>query len=216
MEQQRQRLGGIALVTGGVLSIVGYFLSGSLVRGDDHARFTNPHFLPLYAIGFVGAVLSVLGLPAILAFVGDRFPRLALVGYAGTFLALVLLNVGEGVIEAFVKPYLATHGGIPDTVGTGLDIYFLAALVCTVIGLVALGVVVLREKRFAPWVGVLLLVAAPLAFVGDALPGPFVELADYCVFVALIAIGLRSVRDDERRLPAAERERVFEPVEGRS
>jgi hypothetical protein len=22
-------------------------------------------------------------------------------------------NIGEGVIEAFVKPYLATHGGIP-------------------------------------------------------------------------------------------------------
>jgi hypothetical protein len=25
----------------------------------------------------------------------------------------VMLNIGEGVLEAFLKPYLATHGGIP-------------------------------------------------------------------------------------------------------
>ena len=198
LAQQRARLAGIALVVGGALSIAGYILSGVLVRGSDDARFTNAHFLPLYAIGLTGAFLSVLGLPAVLVAHGERAARLTLVGFVGTYAALAMLNVGEGIIEAFVKPYLATHGGIPDNVPTGLSVYFLIATLFTVVGLVALGIAVIRAKVFGWWVGALLIAAAPLSFVGEALPGALAELADYCAFAALITIGWRVARRARR------------------
>lgn len=202
---QLHRLAGFALVAGGVLSIAGYILSGTLVRGSDDERFTNPHFLPLYAIALTGAFLSVLGLPAVLAAHREHVTRLLVVGYAGTFVALAMLNAGEGVIEAFVKPYLATHGGIPDNAPTGLGIYFLVATVATVVGLVALGIAVIRAKVFGWWVGALLIAAVPLSFLGESLPGALAELADYCAFAALIPIGWRVAR------PAAPRTRPFSP-----
>jgi hypothetical protein len=194
LAHQRNRLAGAALVAGGALSIAGYLLSGSVARESGDARYTDPHFLPLYAIALFGAFLTVLGLPAVLAAHGDRFPRLTLVGYVGTFGAFAMLNLGEGIIEAFVKPYLATHGGIPDDVPTGLDVYFLVALIVTFVGLIALGVAVIRAGVFGWWVGALLIAAAPLSMVGNALPGPFAELADYCAFVGLITIGWHVAR----------------------
>jgi hypothetical protein len=194
LAQQRNRLAGIALVAGGTLSIAGYILSGTLVRTSGDARFIDARFLPLYAIALVGAVLSVLGLPAILAAHGERAPRLTLVGYIGTFVALATLNVAEGVIEAFVKPYLVTHGGIPDDVGTGLDVYFLIATLFTIVGLISLGIAVIRAGVFPWWVGALLIASVPLSFVGQALPEPLVELSDYFAFAALITIGWRVAR----------------------
>ncbi|HEV8462677.1 MAG TPA: hypothetical protein VGQ38_18395 [Gaiellaceae bacterium] len=204
---QLNRLAGAALVAGGSLSIAGYLLSGTLVRGSDHARFTNPHFLPLYSIALAGASISTLGLPAILAAHGERARRLTLVGYVGTFAALAMLNVGEGVIEAFVKPYLVTHGGIPDNVPTGLALYFLVATLFTAVGLISLGVAVLRAKVFAWWVGALLIAAVPLSMVGQALPGPLVELADYCAFAALITIGWRVAKPTTQTMRGFSRER---------
>jgi hypothetical protein len=204
---QLSRLAGVALVVAGALSIAGYLLSGSIVTGSDHARFTNPHFLPLYSIALAGAFISLLGLPAILTAHAGRATRLTLVGYVGTFAALAMLNVGEGVIEAFVKPYLVTHGGIPDNAPTGLAIYFLVATIFTAVGLIALGVAVLRAKVFGWWVGALLIAAVPLSIVGQALPGPLVELSDYCAFAALITIGWRVANPATQTMRGLARER---------
>ena len=200
---QRSRLAGIALVAGGVLAIAGYVLAGTFVRGSGDARFTDPRFLPLYSIALVGAAVSVLGLPSILAAQGGRAARLTLVGYVGVFATLVLFNVAEGVVEAFVKPYPVTPGGIPKDAPTGLAVHFLAVTVVMVVGLISLGVAVLRAGVLPWWVGALLLASVPPSIVGQALPGPLAELGDYCAFLALIAIGWRVARQvggRERRL----------------
>jgi hypothetical protein len=195
----RNRLAGIALAAGGALSIAGYILSGTGVREDGDARFADPHFVPLYGIALAGAVLSVLGFPAVLTAHGERVGRLMLVGYAGTFVALAMLNLGEGVIEGLVKPYLVHHGGIPDNAPTSLGIYFLIATIAIVVGLISLGVAVIRAKVFGWWVGALLIASVPLSFFGETFPPPLAELADYCAFVALIAIGWRVWRTAEAR-----------------
>ena len=87
-----------------------------------------------------------------------RFPRLTAVGYAGTLAALVMLNLGEGVIEGFVKPYLVTHGGIPDPDPTGFAEFEAVALLAAVAGLICLGTAVLRGRVLPRWIGVLLVV----------------------------------------------------------
>lgn len=189
LTSHRSRLAGMALVAGGTLSITGYVLTGTVIGSSGDGRFTNSLWMPLYSIALAGAILSVLGLPAILAAHGTRAARLTLVGYVGTFTALVMLNVSEGVIEGFVKPYLVNHGGIPKHDPAGFNVYFGVASLFVVVGLISLGIAVMRARVFARWVGVFLIASVPLSFVGQGLPGPLAEIADYFAFLALITIG---------------------------
>jgi hypothetical protein len=188
LASQRNRLAGGALAVGGILTIVGFFVTTALYGGSGDERFTHPLFPALYSIGLAGVILSILGFPAILAAQKGRAPRLTLVGYVGTLTTIVMLNLGEGVVEAYVKPYLATHGGIPNE-PTSFTIYFVVAALFMLVGLVALGVALIRAKVFSWWVGALLIAAAPASFVGTSLPGPLALLGDYLAFAAFIVIG---------------------------
>jgi hypothetical protein len=206
LDSQRQRLAGMALVVGGALTIAGYFITGALFGSSEDERFNHSLFTPLYSIALVGVVLSILGLPAVLAAHKEREARLTLVGYVGTLTALVMLNLGEGVIEAFIKPYLANHGGIPDA-PNGLGIYFGIAFLFVIVGLPSLGIAVIRAGVLPRWVGALIVTAVPFSFIGQALPGPLVELADYLLFIGLIAIGWTVAK------PARNSERLFANAE---
>lgn len=61
---------------------------------------------------------ALVGFPAVLIAQDGRLPRLTVAGYAGTLAALLMLNLGEGVIEGFVKPYVMSHV-IPQTEPAG-------------------------------------------------------------------------------------------------
>lgn len=189
MNDLQRRLAGSALVIGGVLAIAGYLLAGVVTGGGSgDAHFTDPAWQPLYAIALAGAILTVIGFPAVLVAQDGRFPRLTTVGYAGTLAALIMLNVGEGIIEGFVKPYLVTHGGIPDPEPSGFLAFESVALVC-VLGLIVLGVAILRARVLPRWVGVLIIAAAPVSFLAGGLPAPLDVLGDDLLHIALIAIG---------------------------
>ena len=60
----------------------------------------------------------------------------------GLFIALVMLNIGEGVIEAFVKPYMASHGGIPSDTPAGFGVFEAIALLG--IAIIAMGAYAIR------------------------------------------------------------------------
>ena len=191
---QARRLAGLALVAGGVLTIVGFFVTTSLYGGSGDARFTHPLFPVVYSVGLAGAILTIIGFPAILVAHRDRLPRLTLVGYAGTLATIAMLNLGEGVVEAYVKPYLVRHGGIPKHDPTSLTVYFVVAAILTVVGLIALGIALIRGNLFPWWVGALLIAAVPISFVGTSLPGPLALLGDYLAFTAFAVIGWRVAR----------------------
>lgn len=193
---QRNRLAGRALVAGGVLEIVGFFVTTAVFGSSGDDRFTHPLFPALYSLAIAGVVISIVGFPAILAAQQDRLPRLTLVGYVGTLAAIAMLNLGEGVVEGYVKPYLATHGGIPDD-PRSFTIYFAVAAVCTIVGLIALGVAVIRARLLPRWVGWFLVASAPVSFVGTNLPGPLALLGDYLAFAAFVAIGWRVAQQGE-------------------
>jgi hypothetical protein len=209
MTDQQRRLAGYALVAGGALAIAGYLAAGTLAGGSGDAHFTQPLFQPLYAIALAGAILTVLGMPAVLAVQDGRLPRLTAVGYAGLLAAIVMLNVGEGVIEGFVKPYLVTHGGIPHDPG-GFAAFEVIALLCAVVGAVCLGVAILRAGRLPRWVGALLIAAPFASFAFGSLRAPLNVLGDDCMHLALMAIGWR-VAAPHGRPVAAPAERVTSP-----
>jgi hypothetical protein len=197
-----QRLAGWSLITGTIVAAAGYLAANILIPGGD-GRFTHHGWQLLNGIAIGGDVLIVLGLPAILAVQGRRAARLTLVGYIGLFVALVMLNIGEGVIEAFVKPYLATHGGIPKNTPLGFAIFEQFALVGLLIGPTCLGIAVIRARAVPIWVGILFIASTLVGVVG--LGGALAELSDYLAFIALFTIGLAVVRpsvDARAPLPA--------------
>lgn len=191
MTSLHHRLAGSALVVGGALAILGYLAAGTLAGGSGDAHFTAPLFQPLYAIALAGTILTVLGMPAIFALQQGRRPRLTAVGYAGTLTAILMLNVGEGVIEGFVKPYLVTHGGIPAHDPSGFAVWQIVALLCAVVGLVCLGVAILRAGTLSRWVGILLIAAPFISLAVGGQDAPLDVLGDGCLNAALIAIGWR-------------------------
>lgn len=190
MDSTLKRLGGWALIIGTIVATLGYLAAGLLVHGTDDARYADPAWPVYNGIAVGGDVLIVLGLPVLLSFRG-RSRVLVTIGYVGFFAAMVMLNVGEGVIEAFVKPYLASHGGIPASGPTGFAVFEAVALVAVVVGVICLGVGLLRAHTLPWWVGVLIF-GGLLGAAG--LQGPIALLPDYLLFIALFTVGVIAMR----------------------
>ncbi|MBO0744292.1 MAG: hypothetical protein J2P43_04670 [Candidatus Dormibacteraeota bacterium] len=188
MTIDRGRLAGASLLLGSVLCLAGYTAADVVAGTSGTARFTNPLFVPLYTVAMAGNLFLLLGLPVILVAHAKRAFWLTTIGYAGTVLAMAMLNIGEGTIEAFVEPYLATHGGIPAVGPAGFEGWLYVGMAFVLIGLVPLGVAVIRARAFPRWVGALLILSAPFGVV--ELPGPLFMLGDYLFFIAFAVMGL--------------------------
>jgi hypothetical protein len=186
------RPAGLALVAGCVLATLGFLGVSLTMHGPESAWPTDPLWQPMYGVALAGNLLVVLGLPAILAVHGSAARRLTLVGYVGIFAPLAMLNVAETTIEAFVKPYLATHGGFPDETPAGLNAFETVALVLLIVGAVCLAVAAFRARVLPVWVGVAVLLSVVCAFFLHG--GPVVFVSDYVLFAALFWIGLRAVQ----------------------
>jgi hypothetical protein len=191
MNRTTARLAAWCLIAGCVVATAGY-LSAFLANGNGDERFVGSSWTALYTIAMFGNVLVVLGLPTLLHVQAGRSPRLSLIGYLGVFVPLVILNLGEGCLEAFVKPYLADHGGIPTDDPSGLSAYEVPALLLVLVGMSCLAVAVFRARVLPWWVGALFIVSALVAVAG--LPGGAGLISDYALFVALFTAGVTALR----------------------
>ena len=186
------RLAGLALMAGCVVATLGFLGVSLTMHGSENAWPTNALWQPMYGVALAGNLLVVLGLPAILAVHGGACRRLTLVGYVGIFAPLAMLNVSETTIEAFIKPYLTTHGGFPDPIPAGLNAFEAVALLLLIVGAVCLAIAVFRARVMPAWVGVAVLVSVVGAFFLHS--GPTAFVSDYVLFAALFWIGLRAAR----------------------
>lgn len=187
-----KRLAGWALIVGTIVAAFGYLAANLLAPGSGDEVFRY-HLWPLFeGIAIGGNVIIVLGLPVILTFAG-RAPKLHIVGYVGIVTALLMLDIGEGVIEAFVKPYLVDHGGIPTDEPAGFAVFGGVALLGLLVGGICLGIAVLRARTLPWWIGVALIVSCLIGALG--LPGAWFILPDDVFFATLFAIGVYAVRD---------------------
>jgi hypothetical protein len=113
------RLAGLALMAGCVLATLGFLGVSLAMHGPEDGWPTDPLWQPMYGVALAGNLLVVLGLPAILAEHGHSSRRLTLVGYAGTFAPLAMLNVAETSIEAILKPYSPPTQAFPTSCPRG-------------------------------------------------------------------------------------------------
>ncbi len=198
MHRTPARLSAWALLAGTVLATAGY-LAAFLANGNGDARFAGSSWTPLYTIALFGDVLVVLGLPALLHAHGERSRTLTLIGYMGVLVPLVVLNVGEGCIEGFVKPYFATHGGLLKNDLPGLAAFEVPALLVLLVGMICLAVAVFRARVLPRWVGASFILVPLLGMAG--LPGGAGLISDYLLFVALFAVGVHTLRSAPRAEP---------------
>ncbi|HEV7186834.1 MAG TPA: hypothetical protein VGN28_02965 [Blastococcus sp.] len=186
------RLAGWTLMAGCLLAAAGFVAISLAAPGSGDDRYTDPLWQPLYGVLLAGSVLVVLGLPAVLAVHGRAFRRLTLVGYVGIFAPLVMLNVAETTVEAFVMPYLATHGGVPSETPAGLNAYEGVALLLLIVGAVCLSTAVFRARIVPVWVGGALLASVVGAFVLHG--GAVAFISDYLILAALFCFGFHAAR----------------------
>jgi hypothetical protein len=124
------------------------------------------------------------------------------IGYAGVMVPLVILNIGEGTVEGFVKPWFARHGGGPAGDLPGLTAYEVPALLVLLVGMVCLGIAVLRAGVLPRWVGVVFLVVPFLGAAG--LQGAISLLPDYLLYLGLFTVAVTQLRGERvpDRVPA--------------
>ena len=203
MDPVNTRLTTWALVIGSVVATAGYAAAFAF-NGNGDQRFAGSSWVTLYTVALLGDVIVLLGLPALVHAQQGRASVLTRIGYVGVFVPLVILNIGEGSLEGFVKPYLADHGGIPGQDLPGLTAYEAPALLVLLVGMVCLGIAVLRARVLPRWIGVLFLVVPFLGAAG--LQGAVSLTPDYLLFIGLFAVGviqLRELRGVESREGAA-------------
>lgn len=198
MNPTNVRLASWALVAGSLVASAGY-ASAFAMNGDGDQRFAGSSWVALYTVALLGNVLVLLGLPAVVHAQVGRAPVLTRIGYAGVFVPLVVLNIGEGTVEGFVKPYLAKHGGIPANDLPGLTAYELPALLVLLVGMVCLGIAVLRARALPRWVGVVFLMVPFLGAAG--MQGAISLLPDYLLFLGLAAVGITQLVQTRAQLP---------------
>lgn len=191
MHRTHARFTAWALIAGAVVATAGY-LSAFIANGNGDDRFAGSSWSALYTIALLGDVLMALGLPTLLHMHGDRFRILTLIGYLGVFLPLVILDIGEGTVEGFVKPYLTKHGGLPKNDLPGLTAFEAPALLLLIVGMICLGIAVLRARVLPRWVGVAFILSPVFGVAG--LPGGAALVSDYLAFAALFAVGVHTLR----------------------
>lgn len=198
MQTVNVRLTSWALVAGSVVATAGY-ASAFAANGNGVERFAGSSWVTLYTIALLGDVLVILGLPALVHAQRGGSPVLTRLGYAGVLVPLVILNVGEGTVEGFVKPYLARHGGVPVDDLPGLTAFEVPALLVLLVGMVCLGIAVLRARALPRWIGVIFVVVPFLGAAG--LQGAVSLLPDYLLFVGLFTVGVQQLRGTRATQP---------------
>lgn len=195
------RLSGLAVVVGGVVSIVCQ-LVGSFYNGNTTSYAAQPIYITSEFVLAAATILLLLGLPGMYASQARGFGVVGLVGMALLFVAGVMLGVFSNLEDAMVTPWLAAQA--PSLAnGFGPPPFFAFYNVqelAFVSGSVLLAIPLLRRRVSPGWPAITLLLSASLGvvtFFFDAFPSNLasallVAVPPILLLVALAALGYRT------------------------
>lgn len=211
-------LGGTALAASGITGLAGGMLH-PVVDGQAHsaASLEASGGPPAYALLYGGAILLMVGLPAVTAWLADRVGVLGLVGLTLYFLGNALSAQSHLVVEGFVARELA---GVPGVVPADGSIVAAPsfALLQVIGGLVFIGGVLLtgtalmrRGAGIPRWVGAAFVASA----VGVLIPLPEAPVltglqVEFFEAIGTVGLGVLAIR--AARVPAAAPRREAVPV----
>jgi hypothetical protein len=181
---QLSRVGGLALLVGAVAFGVHVAARSVITAGADPASFARDGaWVPISALGVLGAALVLLGLPALHARIADSTGVSGVLGVALLALAWMFFGIFLSLYGLLVAPWLAEEA--PSLVAAsappaaGILIAFIVGMTVELIGTVLLAVPFIRGRVRPRWVGYALPASALLRVVGGlvAPSGPASDLA---------------------------------------
>jgi len=174
------RLSGWALTIGAALFAIGYILKPGM---DDVIQvYTNPLYIPAVTFSFLGALLVLVGLPALYAHQASRAGILGLVSFVLVFLGLASLEIGSGPLLSIVSQMLAAEPATQSIVASGgalennatFLVFYLPSLLTTNLGILLFGISTIRAGVFPRWAGWLMIAGVLLVFVVETVGIPLV------------------------------------------
>ena len=165
------RIGGIVLIIAAVLQAIASVAITFVFpdTGPDVAMsvVTTSTWSMLFSLNFISIMLLLFGLIGLYLYQARKAGVLGLLGFLSTFLGYLFSGIVASFFFMSVMPYLATKGTSAfkdafDTVG----LFGLGGGALLVLGLVLLGISMMRAKVFPRLAGILILISGILAFAG--------------------------------------------------
>lgn len=179
---QFYRISGLGILTGAVIFIVHIVLRSLITAGLDPAAFAlQGAWIPVNALGVIGAALVLLGLPLLYAKLAAQSGWLGLSGVALIALAWMFFGLFLSLYSVLVAPWLADQAPAlaAAALPSGILIAYITALVAEFVGCALLAIPFFQGRLQPRWVGYALPGAAILTVVGTLLApsGPAANLA---------------------------------------
>lgn len=204
--QTLRRLSGIALVAAGPLCLLGGLMH-PVVDGHAHdaEALLRDHLAGSLAL-LAGEMLLVLGLPGVYGWLAPRLGRLGLVGFVLYVVGNVLSAIPHLVVMGFAGRELAAKH--PEVVadndailpGAAFETEQVVTGLAFMVGLLLLGIALLRAKSLPWWVGAIGIAGAIAPFlplpVTAVLTGVQIELLRGLLVVVLGVLAIRSVANE--------------------
>jgi hypothetical protein len=221
------RISGLALLVGAVTFIVHIVARSVITAGPDPATFAKDGlWVPINALGVMGAALVLLGLPAMYARMAGPTGLLGLVGVVLIALAWLFLGVFLSLYSVLVAPWLADQApalvAAAAPIPAGFIMAFIVGLVAELVGSVLLAIPFIRGHVQPRWVGYVLPAAALLRVVGNVIApsGPATNLAINLLsnlgpMLLLVALGYLGSRMWLEQAPTSRAGDARESVAGR-
>lgn len=179
------RISGLSLLIGAVAFVVHVVLRSWITAGVDPSVVAiQGLWVPVNVLGVIGAVLVLLGMPAMYARVAGPTGIFGLVGVALIALAWMFFGLFLSLYAALVSPWLADKA--PSLVAAsaplpaGIVVAFVVGLIAWFAGSVLFGIPFIRGRVRPRWVGYVLPASALWVVVGNlviAPDGPAANLA---------------------------------------
>lgn len=171
------RISGRAVLAGAISFVVHVLLRSVITAGPDPAEFaTAGPWIPVYALGVIGAFLVALGLPAVYARTAGSGGPSALFGIALLAVAWMFFAVFLSLYGLLVLPWLAENAPAllaPSTPPPpAIIISFAIGLLAWLVGTVLLAIPFIRKRAQPSWVGYVLAASGIWGVIGNLFIAP--------------------------------------------
>src|SRR5215208_2839318 len=192
------RLGGLAAVGAGVLTIIGDLVGLGVYFKDMAVAATTFSFALSFWLYMLGSVLLLGGLVAVYVYHSEEAVLLGVVGFVVAFLGTALI-VGAEWAQVFVAPLLAANA--PQFFELGAPGGLLVTFITLGVGWLLFGIATLRAGVFPRWAVILLTVGAVLSFFPVPLSSIVLSAAVIWLgFILLTGRGLASGEQPHQRV----------------
>lgn len=171
------RISGLSLLSGALVFILHTILRSMITAGPEAATFAlDRMWVPVNILGVVGAILVLLGLPAMYAHTSARFGTAGLIGIVLLAVAWMFIALFLSLYSALIVPWLADKApALIDTAAplpSAFIIAFALGLLAWLAGSVLLALPFVRHRLQPAWVGYALILSAIWMLIGDIVIAP--------------------------------------------